>query len=515
MTTRSGPTLPRLDGRLVAAVAVVLAIAMWTVGSSSLATFAVISVAIVGLTGYAAYHWPLPTLVVAVLTTFADGEVTPRLLPPGLELGPIGLAEPLLLASGLVIAAGAVRRGAFWPAVRDPVVGMAAAFVGIAVASALINAVSPVVALLGIFVTIDALAVYVVARMIPMDVTSGGRAVGIVIAAIMVVAVIGLAQIVIAPVILGFPAMRGQFGEGFRITAFLGSPNMVAAVIGIAIGFVVLAARHLPDPRWRWLARAGLVVLLLALLFTYSRGGWLAIGTGAVAGMLLIDWRSFGWLVVAGAVAWGSMQVLPQGIVSSEIPPEYYRSMPASPTPTPVPSQGQDSGSAGSIIDSTIERLKSLLSANDTRGRYLRDGLRILVDRPVLGVGPGRYGGAVAAVTDSPIHDEYDVELFGYRTVHNFWLHLLGETGALGFAAYAALLILLCRRLIAAARRSDGVRLVIVGGAATMLIVVSAHSLTEMILEGNMPALTVWLLLGIASVLVPAVTEPRPVATEA
>jgi hypothetical protein len=37
-----------------------------------------------------------------------------------------------------------------------------------------------------------------------------------------------------------------------------------------------------------------------------------------------------------------------------------------------------------------------------------------------------------------------------------------------------------------------------------MLMVVSLHSVTEMIFEGNMPVLIVWLLLGIASVLAPA-----------
>lgn len=43
----------------------------------------------------------------------------------------------------------------------------------------------------------------------------------------------------------------------------------------------------------------------------------------------------------------------------------------------------------------------------------------------------------------------------------------------------------------------------ILAGTATMLMVASLHSVTEMILEGNMPVLIVWLVLGIASVLAP------------
>jgi hypothetical protein len=59
-------------------------------------------------------------------------------------------------------------------------------------------------------------------------------------------------------------------------------------------------------------------------------------------------------------------------------------------------------------------------------------------------------------------------------------------------------------RFVRGARDAAGMRFVILAGTATMLMVVSLHSVTEMIFEGNMPVLIVWLLLGIASVLAPA-----------
>ena len=92
------------------------------------------------------------------------------------------------------------------------------------------------------------------------------------------------------------------------------------------------------------------------------------------------------------------------------------------------------------------------------------DGLRVVDDNFWLGVGPGRYGGAAAKIIESPVYEAYGVELFGYRTVHNFWLHLLGESGVLGTAVFLTMIVGLLIRLVLAAWRSDGLRFVILAG---------------------------------------------------
>jgi hypothetical protein len=65
-------------------------------------------------------------------------------------------------------------------------------------------------------------------------------------------------------------------------------------------------------------------------------------------------------------------------------------------------------------------------------------------------------------------------------------------------------------RFVRAARAATGLGFVIVGGAAIMLLVATFHSVAEMIFEGNMPVLIVWLIAGIASILAPAVPLLRP-----
>jgi O-antigen ligase len=479
--------LPALDGAAwVAILAVAVGVAI-LVGRASPLAFGVAAAAVLVAVGFAAWRWPLPTLVASALATLADPEITPRILPSGLELGPIGISEPLLLVTGAVIAVEAVRRGTLAAALRDPVLWLVLAFIGLGIVSAVANAVPPLVAFLGLLMTVDAIAIYVAARMVPTDERGIAMAVAAVVTVALVLATFGIAQAMLDPDLFGFASKRGQFGEGDRVSSFIGNPNMLAAAVGIALPFALFGARRLPDGRLRWAARAALFVFAWALLLTFSRGAWGAVVVAGVAGTLLMDWRSLGWLLVATALAFGAATVMPRDLL----------------VPEPAGGSGGGGSSPPSIVDSTGDRLGNLGDRNDTRGRYLRDGVRVIEANPVLGVGPGRYGGGAAMIIETPIYEQYDVELFGYRTVHNFWLHLLGESGALGTAVFLTMVAGLLIRLVREAWRSDGVRFVIVAGAATMLMVASLHSVTEMIFEGNMPVLVVWLVLGLASLLAP------------
>jgi len=496
------PWLPAVDGRAFLAVVAALSLALVLAGRVSTPAF--VAVLFVGLVAvaFAARRWPLSTLVTAAVTTLADPELTPRILPEGFDPGPIGLSEPMLLVAGTVVALDAIRRRTFPVALRDPVLPLAGLFVALAIVSAVVNAVPPQVALLGIVMTVDAIAIYFAVRMVPLDDRAAGLAIGAVVSVVVGAALFGIAQVVLDPDLVGFNTRAGQFGEGNRISSLIGDPNMLAAVIGIAAPFALYASRHLPDVRWRWVARMGLFVLMLALLLTFSRGAWLSVAIGCLVGALLVDWRSLPFLAVAIVLAWGAATVMPRGLLVPE---------------AAEGGAGNGSGGGGgpAIVDSTGDRFGSLLDRNDTRGRYLRDGLRVIEANPLLGVGPGRYGGGAALIdpeNPSPVYEEYDVELFGYRTVHNFWLHLLGESGVLGAAAFLTLVAGLLIRFVRGARDSSGLRFVVLAGAATMLMVVSLHSVTEMIFEGNMPVLVVWLVLGIASVLAPSrpLFERRP-----
>jgi putative inorganic carbon (hco3(-)) transporter len=442
------------------------------------------------LVGYMASRWPLAMLVTSALMVLADPVLVRTVLPDSMDLGPIGASEPMLAVTGLVIAVNALRRGTFWTALRDPLLPLMVLFVAVAVVSAAANATPPRVALLGIVMTVDAIAVYFLARMVPLTERKAWLAVSAVVAVALVAAFIGILQVLLHPDLFGFASFAGRFGEGGRITSFLGNPNMVAAVIGASLPFPLLAARRLEASRDRWISFAVVTIFALALLLTFSRGAWLAVLVGALVTILFLDRRTLLTLAMAIAIAWLVTIVMPRNLLVARADLPLY-----------FPESG-----APSIIDSTLDRLDAVYERRDLRMRFIREGIPIIVDNPLLGVGPGRYGGAASAIVPSPVYEEYGTGLYGFRTVHNFWLHLYGEVGAVGGAIFVVAILGLWIRLVKNARATlDPRRFVLLAGTATAVSVVTLNNMTEMIFEGNFPGFVIWLVFGLVSTLAPTV----------
>ena len=492
--------LPAIGGRAFLVLLLGALVGAVALAHVSIPLFALVAVAWLALVGLAAHRWPLQTLVGGAIATLADPVLVPRFLPPEVVFGPVGLSEPVLVVAGSVVAIDAVRHGRIGRALRDPVVVLVLLFVALSVVSAVVNATPPLVALLGIFLTVDAVAMYVAVRAARRAEAAAPIAIVAVVAMTLVVAAFGIAQLVLDPELLGFSAFRGYFGEGRRITSFLGNPNPAAAILSIGIPFALFGSLSLPSAAWRWGARAALFVLVLALLMTFSRSAWMAVGLGAVLGALLVDWRAVLLFLLAVALAWGTFTVMPRELAVERDPNGNGNGEPVTRAPD--------------IVESTTGRIGNLRQRGDTRGRFTQEGIPILLDHPLFGVGPGRYGGAAATIIPSPIYDEYDTSLYGYRTIHNFWQHLLGERGALGTAVFLTLLAGLLIRFWMAARSSVGVRRVILGGAATLVLITGLHSFTEMIYEGNLPSLLIWAVFGIASLLAPVRPLRSAIASE-
>ncbi|MCV0403158.1 MAG: O-antigen ligase family protein [Chloroflexi bacterium] len=384
-----------------------------------------------------------------------------------MELGPIGASEPLLAVTGVVIGVDALRARRFRRALEDPVLFFAATWVGVAITSAIVNGTPPHVVALGIVMTVDALAIYFVWRMLPHEQSHAVLSVAAVILLVCLASLVGIAQFVLDPDLRGFR----------RVGSFLGNPNMLGLVIALSLPFPLFAAAHLAR-RWMRIAAAAVtVVLMIGLVLTYSRGAWLAAAIGIFAGAILLDRRTFLLLVLAAAVAFVGASAIRGGDSDS----------------------GPGGGPPLSVAETVIARFTQFSQGDDVRLRWLADGIRVIGDHPWLGTGPGRYGGAAATIIPSPVYDEYDIELGTHRTVHNFWLHLTGEVGVVGLVVFLTMVGSVALRCVRAARRTTGARFVLLAGAATMVLVVALNDLTEMAFEGNVPGLLIWLILGIAS----------------
>lgn len=116
-------------------------------------------------------------------------------------------------------------------------------------------------------------------------------------ASVVLVALLGLAPRLL-PHVLTF---GDQPGDGARMHFPLGYWNANGAVFGIALVLALWLSRNAREAISRWLAVAAMPIVLLALYFTYSRGGLLALLVGVLA--LLALSRDRLWLLVSFAAA--------------------------------------------------------------------------------------------------------------------------------------------------------------------------------------------------------------------
>lgn len=470
---------------VVGALALTLLIGATIAAQASPIAFVACGLALVLLIGVAAFRWPRTAIVLVVLSPVVDRYIVADMLPRDLAAVSHYLSEGLLLTVALILAGRALVQGRLIAAFRHPVTLALIAFSVVAVLSALVNGVPPHIALIGIVFTIDAAALFFLPRLVGFSPRQAMVAVGAIGSIVLVAAILAIGQGLLSPRLLGMVPVRGRYGEEMRLASLFGDPNVFGAFLITAVPFAVLGAARLPDRRLRWLAGAIAFVLLLALWLSFSRGAWIALVLGVGVMLAVIDRRALLIGLVLAVASFGTAVVMPRNLL-----------VPQSPRPN--------------IVDSTVDRVGEIGIGGDLRTLFVINALPIIRDHPVLGVGPGRYGGAVAHNFGTPIYAEYDtVPLFwnpAQRTVDNFWLHLLVETGFVGALAFVAATLIPGVRILGAARRSIGWRRIFLGGTAAAAVGMAISSGTTMLLEANSIGFVFWFFLGIGALVVGADT---------
>jgi putative inorganic carbon (HCO3(-)) transporter len=308
----------------------------------------------------------------------------------------------------------------------------------------------------------------------------------------LVAAFIAFLQGLLTPELFGLRVLVGRFGEAYRLASIFGDPNIFAALISAAAPFAIVGTVRFGRPRDRWLSGAAAFLLLLAMWLSFSRGGWLGMLVGFVVGALLLDRRALLVGLAVIVLAFGTAVVMPRDIVGGilgERRPD--------------------------LIGSTFNRFGTIGEGQDLRTLFILNGIPIVADRPLLGVGPGRYGGAAADIFGTPVYAEYGTDaLFtdpSQRTVDDFWLHLLVESGVLGFMAFVGMVLTALVPIVRATVREIGRRRVVLTGIAIATLALVVNSVTTMLLEANSVAFVFWFLLGIGS-LVAAHEDTEPAA---
>lgn len=249
-----------------------------------------------------------------------------------------------------------------------------------------------------------------------------------------------------------------------RVLGSFGNPNVFAEYLVLLLPLVAalfFAARRLPH-KVLWLGAGGAGGL--ALLLTFSRGGWVGLAVAALVFAVFYDRR------LAAVLLIGALLVV---------------SVPA----------GQNL---------VLPRLRSIVSPNDSSSIYRmavwRETADMIADFWPSGVGLGHR----AYMTAYPqyMHDRTKRPFHA----HNSYLQLLAETGVLGLLAFAWLVWRLFRSslacLRAVARRPVGdpyarpLRALLAGGLAALAGAL-VHGLVEPLLYIPRVTFTFWFLAGI------------------
>lgn len=250
-------------------------------------------------------------------------------------------------------------------------------------------------------------------------------------------------------------------GNVERVSGPIGEANDFAYVLASVLPFgVYLAGR---DRRFRvaWIVCCALLVG--ALFGTLSRGA--LVGLAAVVLWAVATRRTRVAGVLAGAVVVAGVLLLALAL---------WRP----------------------LIDERLAAKSVVAQANvESREAYWSAALRMAADRPLLGVGPGRFG---IESRDYILNDPINIT---DPVVHNAYLEVLAEGGLPTLIAFVAFLAGSWRLTVRARRRmqmaddADGLRLVAAVQAALVAAIVSANFLSVQI------TVPMWLLGGIAAVL--------------
>lgn len=248
----------------------------------------------------------------------------------------------------------------------------------------------------------------------------------------------------------GFPALEIPYAvqfwaSGQRVFATFGRYDLLGIFMSffglIALG-LVYEIKKKQYRQWLWLL---LIAIMPTLILTYSRMSWLGFMAGAlVIGIWLKrDRRLIIGLatIVIAMVSYVSLFVTANSLNISRI--------------TDQPKMA------------VAERVLEMFSLRSLKWGYRGYGrpyfivntvTRVVKNYPILGVGPGQYGGGVAyALHLTDRYDEFAMP-FGIQDISgqidNNWFSIWGETGTLGLIAYAGIVLALARYSYFVWRRS-------------------------------------------------------------
>src|SRR5713226_7744053 len=186
-------------------------------------------------------------------------------------------------------------------------------------------------------------------------------------------------------------------------------PNPFAAFLLLVLPLALICFLHAPRPRDAFAYGFTAALLLVALVFTYSRGAWIALGAVVPLGVIILRPLRWGPVITRFAVLIAFV-----GVVVVTLPYTVGSATPA----------GALATRATSIVDPSDYSIQGRLN-------FWRAGLAIFRDHPLIGTGPGTFPAVHAAY-------QKDVRFYA-RDAHNYYIQVMAEMGVTGVGALLVL----------------------------------------------------------------------------
>ncbi|MEB3294917.1 MAG: IctB family putative bicarbonate transporter [Synechococcales bacterium] len=211
-----------------------------------------------------------------------------------------------------------------------------------------------------------------------------------------------------APPLATWSDPESAMGNFTRVYSFLGNPNLLASYLLPAVIFSVMACFRWKTPWQKALAGMMLLINGLSVIFTYSRGGWIALVVSSVTlGLLLGYWLHLyrrTWVLPALVGGVGGFILLSVLVV----PPVRSR-----------------------VLSMFVGRGDS---SNNFRLNVWTSVIQMIKARPVLGIGPGNDA-------FNQIYPIYSRTRFTALSAYSVLLEVTVEAGLIGLASFLWLLL--------------------------------------------------------------------------
>jgi O-antigen ligase len=185
-----------------------------------------------------------------------------------------------------------------------------------------------------------------------------------------------------------------------RAFGFFGSPNILGSLSMITA--IMAIASFMNKKKWYYLVYTAMSVTVMIL--TFSRSAWLGLAVGIVVALVIKNWRL--------------LFLAPLGLITLIIPSVRQRLLVAF--------------SQEYLVDAAI----------DGRTWSFNNAIEIFSHSPIIGTGPGSYGGQTAIYYDSPVY------LTGLQNGYvalpytdNQWVQILVQVGLVGALTVAGFFI--------------------------------------------------------------------------